>query len=373
MSSEFEYVQPDESLGNILKKMNDSDLHEIIVSADGKKLEGVVSYKTLLKRKNLSIATKASSISIVPQEITPETVVTELADAFLKTGHRQIPVVMGKTIKGIVSRNDLLKMLAGIKELRDTPLSDVMNKEVKTVNGDDTVETAVQLMKNLNIRALPVLDELGRLYGVIGMKDIALYNWHMKNKATVGELIGEIYPSEVVVSSAMVEAVVTATPSSTLGEAAKVMLDRKISSLPVVDDGKMVGIVTKYDVVELMASFRKRDIVYTQITGLGDDDRFALDQMDKQIASSLQKIAKITLPMMFTMHVTRYNTQGGNNYKYSLNARLFTEHKVWMASAVEWDLIKATDTLMGHFERRIIERKEENIEQRKHSRDIGHD
>ena len=75
--------------------------------------------------------------------------------------------------------------------------------------------------------------------------------------------------------------------------------------------------------------------------------------------------------MLFTLHVTKYNSQAASN-KYSLNGRLITENKVWVASAVNWDLIKATIDLMQHLERMVIERKEEKIEHRKKARNIGH-
>jgi hypothetical protein len=75
--------------------------------------------------------------------------------------------------------------------------------------------------------------------------------------------------------------------------------------------------------------------------------------------------------MLFTLHVTKYNGHG-NQYKYSLNGRLITENKVWVASAVDWDITKATISLMQHLERRIIERKEEKLDHRRKAKNIGH-
>ena len=69
--------------------------------------------------------------------------------------------------------------------------------------------------------------------------------------------------------------------------------------------------------------------------------------------------------------MTKYN-QDGNRFKYSLSGRLITEEKVWVAGGVDWDLMKATGTLMQHFERMVIERKEERIDLRRKSKQIGH-
>ena len=371
MSKGFETVSPEEQLSDVLKKMGQLDLHEMPVSLDGKRLMGVVSYGTLLKRRNLPITTKAGSISVMPQEITPDTLVTEAAEAFLTSGFRQIPVVKGQIIQGIIARTDLIKIIDKVRELKELKVSDIMTEDVQTVGSEDPVETALMSMKNLTIRTLPVVDEAGRLAGIVGIKQVANYNWRERKRETVGEMTGDNSPVKVNVSSIALDSVYTVAPGATLGQAVDHMLEHNVSTLPVVEKGNLVGIVTKYDIIELLASFRQRDMVYTQITGLDQDDKNASDQMGEDIAASLQKIAKISRPMLFTLHVTKYNAHG-NQYKYSLNGRLTTENKVWVASAVDWDLNKATVTIMQHFERRIIERKEEKLDHRKRAKNIGH-
>jgi len=371
MGQGFEHVGPEEQLSDVLKKMGQLDLHEIPVSQDGKRLMGVVSYGTLLKRRNLPITTKAGSISIMPQEITPDSLLTEVAEALLTSGFRQMPVVKGQMIQGIVSRTDLIKVVNDIKDLRELKVSDIMTEDVQTVRSEDPVETALMSMKNLTIRTLPVVNGDNRLTGIVGIKQVANYNWRERKRETVGEITGDNSPVKVNVDSIALDSVVTVGPDANLGTAVDLMLDNKISTLPVVEGGSLVGIVTKYDIIELLASFRQRDMVYTQITGLDQDDRFASAEMEKNITASLQKIAKISRPMLFTMHVTKYKANG-NTFKYSLNGRLITENKIWVASAVDWDLVKATITLMQHFERRVVERKEEKIDHRKKAKNIGH-
>jgi CBS domain-containing protein len=341
------------------------------VSLDGKRLMGVVSYGTLLKRRNLPITTKAGSISIMPQEITPDSLVTEAAEAFLTSGFRQIPVVKGQIIQGVIARTDLVKIIENIKELKELKVSDIMTEDVQTVGSEDPVETALMSMKNLTIRTLPVVDVEGKLTGIVGIKQVANYNWRERKRETVGEMTGDNSPVKVNVSSIALDSVITVDANADLGKTVGLMLKNNVSTLPVVEKGNLAGIITKYDLIELLASFRQRDMVYTQITGLDQDDKYAADQMEKDITSSLQKIAKISRPMLFTLHVTKYNAHG-NQYKYSLNGRLTTENKVWVASAVDWDLNKATVMIMQHFERRIIERKEEKLDHRKKAKNIGH-
>ena len=372
MSKDFPYVGPDEHLTDVLKKMGNLDLHEIPVSQDGKRLMGVVSYGTLLKRRNLSTSSKAGSISIMPQEITPEASMTEVAEAFLTSGFRQLPVVIGQTIQGMVTRTDLIGIIKNIKELRDLKVYDIMTEDVQTIGSEDPVDAAVLSMKNLTIRTLPVVDDQGRLTGIIGIKQVANYNWRERKRETVGEVTGDNSPVEIKVSSIALNSVYTIPSNATLGKAVDEMLRYNISTLPVVDDGDLVGILTKYDIIELIASFRQREMVYTQITGLDQDDRFAAEEIDNIITQSLHKISKISRPMLFTLHVTKYHANGGT-MKYSLNGRLITEGRIWVASAVDWDIIRATVSLMQRFERRVIEKKEEKLAHRKKTKNIGQD
>jgi CBS domain-containing protein len=371
MDQEFVTVKPGDDLNGAIAKMRELDLHEIPVSGDGKRLAGVVSYGTLLRRKNLPIGTKVSSIMIMPPLIEADAPLTEVAEALIREGYRQMPLVNNGKIVGILSRGHMLSILQDIPDLRDIPIETVMSPEVKTVKMEDRIVDAVTLMRNLDIRTLPVMDSSDRLMGIVGIRDVVNYNWREKRRQTMGELVGSSYPTDVQVSSVMIDEPVITSPDTTLGDAAALLLQRNISTLPVVDEGRLRGIITRYDIVELIASFRRRDMMYMQIEGLDREDRFSMEQMERIITQSVQKIARIVPPLMFTLHVGKYS-QEGVRAKYSLNGRLVTANGVMNANAVQWDLIQATTDLMSMFERRVIDKKEEKLEHRRRTRNIGH-
>ncbi|NLI73472.1 MAG: CBS domain-containing protein [Euryarchaeota archaeon] len=371
MDKEFITIRPDERLSDALSKMSELDLHEIPVSRDGKRIDGLISYGTILKRRNLSIDAKVSTISISPPAVSPETAITEAAEVLLREGYRQLPIVNDDHIEGILTRGHILSLLRNIPDLRDVPVESVMSPEVRTATGKDLVVDAMADMWGLDVRILPVIDTHERIMGIVGFKDLAGYNWREKNRQTLGEVIGNSFPANVLVESVMVEDPVTIPPGTTVGDAAKIMLDRNISTLPITEERELRGIVTKYDLVELVASFRRRDMMYMQITGMGEEDRFETEQMERVITQSVQKIARIVTPLMFSLHVGKYH-QEGIRTKYSMNGRLITVNGVMTANAVEWDLIQATTDLMGIFERRVIDKKEEKLDHQRRTRNIGH-
>ncbi|HHT74638.1 MAG: CBS domain-containing protein [Methanomassiliicoccaceae archaeon] len=371
MDEEFVTVRPDDRLGDVLARMTELDLHEIPVSKDGKRIEGLVSYGTMLRRKNLSTEAKASTIMVSPPNVPPDAAITEVAEILLREGYRQLPIVEDGRIAGVVSRSHILSVVKNVQDVQDVPVESIMTTDARTVGGKDRVVDAVTTMRNLDIRIMPVVDDPGRIMGIVGIKDIANYNWREKRRQTIGEVVGNSYPADVLVESVMIEEPVTIPPGTTVGEAAGIMLDRRISTLPVVDDRELLGVVTTFDLVELVASFRRRDMMYMQITGLENEDRFESEQMERIITQSMQKIARIIPPLMFSLHVGKYK-QEGLKTKYSLNGRLVTIDGVMNSNSSQWDLIQATADLMAIFERRVIERKEEKLEHRRRSRNIGH-
>ena len=79
---------------------------------DGNGLAGIVSFGTLLRRKTLAVTTKARSVMESPPEVDKDTPLTEVAEHMVSTGYRQLPVVKGHKIAGIISRMDIIRIIS---------------------------------------------------------------------------------------------------------------------------------------------------------------------------------------------------------------------------------------------------------------------
>jgi CBS domain-containing protein len=111
-------------------------------------------------------------------------------------------------------------------------------KKVITVRPQDTVETTSTLLATNNIGALPVRDENGDLVAMISERDIV--RGFAENGGQAQHLL---------VSDLMSPRVVTCAPEETVGAAMVLMSQNRIRHLPVVEDGKMVGIISSRDVM----------------------------------------------------------------------------------------------------------------------------
>jgi CBS domain-containing membrane protein len=128
---------------------------------------------------------------------------------------------------------------------------DVMSREVRTVARNDQLGVADKLMKDERIRHLPVIDESGDVCAVVSQRD--LFRGALLRALGYGSRAEETVLRQVVVKEAMSAELVTTTPGTSVAEAARVMIERRIGCLPVLDAGKLVGIVTETDFVRLVA------------------------------------------------------------------------------------------------------------------------
>ena len=128
---------------------------------------------------------------------------------------------------------------------------DLMTRPVRTLGQNDKLSAADALMKTERIRHLPVVDENGKLAGIVSQRDLffnALVQALGFGSTTQDRMLNTLLVKEV-----MTENVVTTTPDTLLTDAARVMVDRKIGCLPVIEGRALIGILSESDVVSAVA------------------------------------------------------------------------------------------------------------------------
>jgi CBS domain-containing protein len=128
---------------------------------------------------------------------------------------------------------------------------DVMSRDVATLERNDKLSTAESVMRLGRIRHMPVLDEDGTLCGVVSQRD--LFRGALLKALGYGAAAEKRMLDLVVVKEIMTTDVVTTRPEAPLSEAARIMAERKIGCLPVMEGSKLVGILTEGDFVAQFA------------------------------------------------------------------------------------------------------------------------
>lgn len=143
--------------------------------------------------------------------------------------------------------------------LKDVMIRDWMSTEVITVTADMPITNAHQIMKKNRIRRLPVLDEEGVLVGIVTIGDVREASPSGATTLSIWEL--NYLWSQLKVSNVMTHKVVTVRDHEPLIAAAQLMLDHRISGVPVVDENnKLVGIVTESDVFRMLVKAQTGEI-----------------------------------------------------------------------------------------------------------------
>jgi len=127
---------------------------------------------------------------------------------------------------------------------------DLMSAEVATVHRNDQLLIADDLMRLGRIRHTPVLDEqTGEVVGILSQRD--LFRGALARALGYGQHAQQKMLGMLLVKDVMTADPVTIGPDAPIAEAARLMLERKLGCLPVIEDGKLAGILTESDFVRL--------------------------------------------------------------------------------------------------------------------------
>jgi CBS domain-containing protein len=139
-------------------------------------------------------------------------------------------------------------------------IKDMMTKNPFSIEQDTPVGTAIDFMVERKIRHLPVVDERGAVVGVVTDRDLrnaalapAVEQYLSKAARRRLRGIGATLES-LRVRDIMTCNPITTRPDVPVSQAAALMLEKRIGSLPVIEDGKLIGIVTDRDAVRALAA-----------------------------------------------------------------------------------------------------------------------
>jgi CBS domain-containing protein len=152
-------------------------------------------------------------------------------------------------LAGIVTERDVLRVLGA--ERSPLKVEDVMTTSLRVTAPDCPISTVTRDMTSYRFRRLPVVsDEV--LYGIVTATDIMRYlgSREVFARLTTGN-IAEV--TGLPVRTLVAGGLITTTPGRSINEAAREMLKKNIGALPVIEDSRLIGLVTEFDLVRAFA------------------------------------------------------------------------------------------------------------------------
>lgn len=157
-----------------------------------------------------------------------------------------------------------------------------MTKRPITVTEDTSLPEALELMRKEKIRRLPVLDKQGNLVGIVTELDLLKASPSPATTLSIYEI--PYLLSKIKMRDIMTRNVITVTEDTPIEEAARIMADNKIGGLPVMRDGRLVGIITETDIFKIFLELfgaRQKGI---RVTLLVPERKGILAQVTSKIA-----------------------------------------------------------------------------------------
>jgi CBS domain-containing protein len=144
-------------------------------------------------------------------------------------------------------------------------VKDIMTREVISVSPETEITDAAKILLEKRINGMPVIDPFGRLVGIICQSDLVAQQKSIPVPSiftfldsylpltSIKRIDKEIEKiAALTVNEAMTPEPVTVSPDTDIEDVAKLMVDKKYHTLPVVVDGKVIGIVGKEDVLKTL-------------------------------------------------------------------------------------------------------------------------
>lgn len=127
---------------------------------------------------------------------------------------------------------------------------DIMITEVTTLQRNDSLQLVKDIMTLGRVRHFPVMDD-GKVVGVVSQRD--LYKASLGSVMKYGEKAQRAFLEGIVVKEVMSDPPITIAPHASVQEAARLMMEKKVGCLPVLEGAQLVGIVTETDMLKLVA------------------------------------------------------------------------------------------------------------------------
>ena len=133
---------------------------------------------------------------------------------------------------------------------KQTPVSVIMTKNVITLNNADNLETAERLFKKHRIRHIPVVSG-EEIIGMLSYTDLLRISF-ADAVDDDDEYVETMVYNMFTIGQVMAKTLISVPSTATVQEVAEILSDREFHAIPVVDDGKLVGIVTTTDLINFL-------------------------------------------------------------------------------------------------------------------------
>ncbi|MCP8313176.1 MAG: CBS domain-containing protein [archaeon] len=349
--TDYPGISHSENVSKLISLLQTSGSYEALVTNDYP--PKLVTVRDVLKVTHPE-RTSVSRISFRPPSVSFD---TPIYDASLKLVHNRIrilPVMEKESVVGVVRQTKILEKMADCDDLKTFFSEDLMVENLVTVSSDSLVGAVRSIMLKNGISHAPVVDQDGKLKGIITAKDLV---WHFvkpRESMRVGEKTGE----KIRLLEMRIRGLTDKNPfqvmrrTSILNVVREMIAGKKSYSL-VVEKHKPIGIITPRDVISLLTEFRPKIQIPVYIVGFKGQDEGLVQSAKRKIERVARRGLKMHPDLREIVVHGKVSSVTGERRRFTIKARAYTPSSMMAVTAKGWSLLTVFDEICEKLDRRL--------------------
>ncbi len=344
-------VDPEDTLLDVLEKLKRKDSCFVF----SKKYYGGLTRFHILKRRIPLSTTKAKTIAVPTPKLSPEEEIKDLARKMIEADFYFLPVFKDERIVGEVSWTNLAEARKNI--LSKIEVGDVMSRDVIFAYPNDSIGRVIGLMRKNKVSSIPIIEE-NKVVGIITSKEIVEKVLSPRDRQEFGEIRGEkILPLKTPCREIMDKVIPIVNLGNSLYYALTLMKELKKDVCLVTKKGKLVGIITRKDILETLISEEREENLNFCIAS---NFEMKKEWIMPYINEIWEKFGKFLEWAYFFIYVKRVGRSP--DFRYITRIKLRAHPKTWNVWTENYSFQYSVKQAFDILEREILEEKEELLE-----------
>lgn len=359
-SQQFNTVLENDAASRCLEGFKKGMPPVLAVLDDKGRYVGMVSRRSILRSRMDLSRVKVKSLMVSAPEVALGDSLSRIAKLMIGSGVRQLPVFEKNKIVGFVTDEAVIHAVV-VSGWGNSAVESVMTRAPHTMDGNRSVGAVLGLMREFGVSHVPIMDK-GKLAGVVSVQDILANVYfppvRMGNNDVAGDRIATL---GVAAKGIMNSPVITVDPKKNLRDCEALMHKHDISCLCVVDNDRLVGVVTKLDFLEPISGMEAAERNFTVQFGVKDVEIGADQQafMMTEFDSFMRRFKEaFQTGSLFVYMKSHRGTEMRGTPMVHCRLQFRTGKGSFFAASEGWGIEPTFKVALDRLERRLLRSKE---------------
>lgn len=342
----------------------DKENPELILVFDRRRYKGILTQDLIIRSHLKWDPTKAKVRDVYKPAgiLKPKDDLSLAAKLMLEVDSKSLAVGEDKlNVFGVISDMAILDRISK-EDFGKRPIKEFMVSDVIALRPDDTVAKALATMRDNAISRIPIVNDEGKVEGLVTLHDLIIRFIKPRFKAQFGEVAGEkIPPFSIQLREIMVRNVLTAMPEDSIRTAVSIMKEGNVDGLIILDEErKVTGILTVKDLLLPISKMTEKETkFYLQFGGdahaLSD---FTREKIISDVRNFIEGYDVIGNEGIIYLTIRRFNEKFRGVHLYQARMRIVTDKGSYVATGETWGAIQAVHDALRAIERQLLQKVE---------------